>query len=59
MTPAPRLALAAVDAVDGEGRAGCAGASRPAQVVENMKALDVVAKLTPEFEARIDAAVGS
>ena len=32
------------------------GASRPAQVVENMKALDVVAKLTPEILARIDAA---
>jgi voltage-dependent potassium channel beta subunit len=32
------------------------GASRPAQVVENMKALDVVAKLTPEVLARIDAA---
>jgi len=32
------------------------GASRPAQVVENMKALDVVPKLTPEILARIDAA---
>jgi voltage-dependent potassium channel beta subunit len=32
------------------------GASRPAQVVENMKALDVVAKLTPEVMTRIDAA---
>jgi len=32
------------------------GASRPAQIVENMKALDVVAKLTPELMARIDAA---
>ena len=32
------------------------GASRPAQVVENMKALDVVAQLTPEVLARIDAA---
>ncbi|HET7031890.1 MAG TPA: aldo/keto reductase [Casimicrobiaceae bacterium] len=32
------------------------GASRSAQVVENMKALDVVAKLTPEVMARIDAA---
>ncbi|MEO8344541.1 MAG: aldo/keto reductase [Betaproteobacteria bacterium] len=31
------------------------GASRPAQVEENMKALDVVAKLTPEVMARIDA----
>jgi len=31
------------------------GASRPAQVVENMKALDVVPKLTPEVVARIDA----
>jgi voltage-dependent potassium channel beta subunit len=33
------------------------GASRPVQVVENMRALDVVAKLTPEVLARIDAAV--
>ena len=33
------------------------GASRPAQVVENMKAQDVVAKLTPDVMARIDAAV--
>jgi voltage-dependent potassium channel beta subunit len=32
------------------------GASRPAQVVENMKALDVVAKLTPEVLERIEAA---
>jgi len=34
------------------------GASRPAQVVENMRALDVVPKLTPEVMARIDAALG-
>jgi voltage-dependent potassium channel beta subunit len=33
------------------------GASRPAQVVENMRALDVVPKLTPEVMARIEAAV--
>ena len=33
------------------------GASRPAQVVENMKALDVVPKLTPDVMARIDAAL--
>ena len=33
------------------------GASRPAQVRENMQALDVVGKLTPEVMARIDAAV--
>ena len=33
------------------------GASRPEQVVENMCALDVVPKLTPEVMARIDAAV--
>ncbi len=32
------------------------GASRPAQVVENMRALDVVPKLTPDVMARIDAA---
>jgi voltage-dependent potassium channel beta subunit len=35
------------------------GASRPAQVTENMGALDVVAKLTPEVMARIDAIVGT
>jgi voltage-dependent potassium channel beta subunit len=33
------------------------GASRPAQVTENMKALDVVPKLTPEVMARIEAAL--
>jgi aryl-alcohol dehydrogenase-like predicted oxidoreductase len=33
------------------------GASRPAQVVENMRALDVVPKLTPDVMARIDAAL--
>ena len=33
------------------------GASRPAQVVENMKALDVVPKLTTDVMARIDAAL--
>jgi voltage-dependent potassium channel beta subunit len=33
------------------------GASRKAQVIENMKAMDVVAKLTPEIMKRIDAAV--
>jgi voltage-dependent potassium channel beta subunit len=31
------------------------GASRPAQVVENMRAIDVVPKLTPEILARIEA----
>jgi voltage-dependent potassium channel beta subunit len=31
------------------------GASRPAQVVENMKALDVVQRLTPEVMARMEA----
>jgi aryl-alcohol dehydrogenase-like predicted oxidoreductase len=31
------------------------GASRPAQVTENMKALDVVPKLVPDVMARIDA----
>ncbi len=35
------------------------GASRPAQVVENMKALAVVAKLTPDVMARVDAALES
>ena len=34
------------------------GASRPQQVVENMKALDVVPKLTADVLARIDAVVG-
>jgi voltage-dependent potassium channel beta subunit len=33
------------------------GASRAAQVVENMKALDVVTALTPEVMARIEAAL--
>jgi len=33
------------------------GASRASQVVENMKAQDVVAKLTPEAMARIEAAL--
>jgi aryl-alcohol dehydrogenase-like predicted oxidoreductase len=35
------------------------GASRPAQVTENMGALDVVSKLTPEVMARIDTIVGA
>jgi len=35
------------------------GASRPAQVVENMAALDVVGKLTPDVMARIDAALAA
>jgi voltage-dependent potassium channel beta subunit len=33
------------------------GATRPAQVTENMKALDVVAKLSPDVLARMDAAL--
>ena len=35
------------------------GASRPSQVVENLRALEVVGKLTPEVMARIDAIVGT
>ena len=35
------------------------GASRAAQVVENMKALDVVAKLSPDVMARIDAVLAA
>jgi aryl-alcohol dehydrogenase-like predicted oxidoreductase len=35
------------------------GASRPSQVVENVKALQVVAQLTPEVMARIDAAMAA
>jgi voltage-dependent potassium channel beta subunit len=35
------------------------GASRPAQVAENMKALDVVPKLTPDVMARIEAALAA
>jgi len=35
------------------------GASRPEQVVENMKALDVVARLDAGVRARIDAIVGA
>ena len=34
------------------------GASRPAQIVDNVKALEVVPKLTPEVMARIESAVG-
>ncbi len=34
------------------------GASRPAQVIENMKALEVVPKLTDEVMARIELATG-
>jgi voltage-dependent potassium channel beta subunit len=34
------------------------GASRPAQVHENLKSLDVVARLTPDVMARIDGIVG-
>ena len=33
------------------------GASQPGQVVENMRAQDIVAKLTPEVMARIDATI--
>jgi voltage-dependent potassium channel beta subunit len=33
------------------------GASRPAQITENVKALDFVAKLVPDVMARIDAAL--
>jgi aryl-alcohol dehydrogenase-like predicted oxidoreductase len=35
------------------------GATRPEQIAENMKALDVVPKLTTEVLQKIDAAVGS
>jgi aryl-alcohol dehydrogenase-like predicted oxidoreductase len=35
------------------------GASRPEQVVENMQALDVVDKLTPEVMAKIDVVLGN
>jgi voltage-dependent potassium channel beta subunit len=35
------------------------GASRPEQVTENMKAMDVVEKLTPEILGRIDDIVGT
>ncbi len=33
------------------------GATRPAQVRENLKALDVVPKLAPDVMARIEAAL--
>ncbi|OWZ18512.1 Voltage-gated potassium channel subunit beta [Phytophthora megakarya] len=33
------------------------GASRPSQLEENLKALDVVSKITPEVKAKINAAV--
>jgi aryl-alcohol dehydrogenase-like predicted oxidoreductase len=35
------------------------GASRPAQVRENMQALDVVGKLDPEIMTHIDAIVSA
>lgn len=35
------------------------GASRAAQVVENMKAADIIAKITPDVRERIDAIVGA
>ena len=35
------------------------GASRPAQVLENLKAIEVVAKLTTDVLAEIDAAIGT
>ncbi len=35
------------------------GASRAAQVTENLRALDVLPKLTPEVMARIDAALAA
>ena len=35
------------------------GASRASQVIENMKALDVVPKLSPEIMSKIDAIVGA
>ena len=35
------------------------GATRLAQLTENLKAVDVVAKLTPEVLQRIDSAVGA
>lgn len=35
------------------------GASRPSQVIENMKALDVVAKLGADIMSKIDAIVGT
>ena len=35
------------------------GASRPSQVEENLKALELVKKLTPEILAEIEEAVGT
>lgn len=35
------------------------GASRPEQIVENVKCLQILDKLTPEVLAKIDAAVGN
>lgn len=34
------------------------GASRPEQIVENVKALKVIEKMTPEIMTQIDEAVG-
>lgn len=35
------------------------GASRPEQITENMKALEVVPKLTPDVMGRIDGILGN
>ena len=35
------------------------GASKPSQVVENLKALDLVKQLTPEVVAEIEEAAGT
>ena len=35
------------------------GASKPEQVVDNLKALDVIPKLTPEVLAKIEAILGN
>jgi aryl-alcohol dehydrogenase-like predicted oxidoreductase len=34
------------------------GASRPEQIIENVKCLEIIDKLTPEIMARIDELVG-
>lgn len=35
------------------------GASRPEQVLDNLKALDVIPKLTPDIEEKIEAILGN
>lgn len=35
------------------------GASRPEQIIENLKSLDLIEKLTPEIMSQIDEVLGN